>query len=110
MKENNIFSVRFKELRNTNNLTQADLSNIFGITPTGISYWESGKAIPNFDMLKKISEYFDVSIDYLTGNEVKEENQNVLFRKLDKVDEKDKDFLLKLLNNTIDTFINNEEK
>ena len=64
---NNTFATRIKELRNKNNLTQKDIADKLGITPTGISYWESGTAVPNYETLKKVAILFNVSIDYLTG-------------------------------------------
>lgn len=35
------------------------------ITRQALSYYENGKRSPDIDMLKVLSEYYDVSIDYL---------------------------------------------
>lgn len=110
MGNNNTFATRIKQLRIDNNLTQRDIADKIGITPTGISYWESGNAIPNFETLKKLADFFNVSIDYLTGNENNNNENDVLFRKIGKVDVEKKDLLMRILNNTIDSFIDDENK
>lgn len=108
--KNNTFATRIKELRLKNNLTQKDIAEKIGLTPTGISYWESGNAVPNYDTLKKLADLFNVSIDYLTGNDVSNCENDILFRKIDKVDNEKKDLLMKILNNTIDSFIDDDNK
>ena len=106
---NNLFEKRIKELRIKNNMTQQDLGKIVGLTSTGISYWETGKAIPNMDIMNKLSEYFGVTIDYLIGKENLDENNEgmILFRKAERVDEKDKEKMYNIINSTIDAFLNN---
>ena len=92
-------------MRNKNNLTQKDIADKLGITPTGISYWESGTAVPNYETLKKVAILFNVSIDYLTGNEDTNTEKDVLFRKIGKVDSDKKDLLMRILINTVVIFI-----
>ncbi len=36
-------------------------------SPTAFSEWKRGKAKPTTDALKKLADYFDVSVDYLLG-------------------------------------------
>ena len=41
-----------------------------GITTATISNWKAGRYIPKADKMKKIADYFEVSVDYLmTGEE-----------------------------------------
>lgn len=58
---------RLKELRKSKNLTQSDLGKILGVGKTTISMYENGNSTPNDEIKLKISEYFDVSLDYLLG-------------------------------------------
>lgn len=58
---------RIKELRKSKNLTQSDLGKILGVGKTTISMYENGNSTPNDEIKLKISEYFDVSLDYLLG-------------------------------------------
>ena len=60
-----LFGDRLKELRNSKNLSQEELSEILEVRKSSISNWETGKATPTFDMLTKIAEYFGVTTDYL---------------------------------------------
>lgn len=62
------FANRVKQLRKQKNLTGEQLGKILGITKTGISYWENGKTVPDNEMLLKLADFFNVSIDYLLGN------------------------------------------
>lgn len=104
------FANRIKQLRIDNNLTQKDIADALGMTPTGISYWESGYAVPNYETLKKLANFFNVSMDFLTGNESNKDENDVLFRKIGKVDKNKKDLLMRILNNTVDSFIDDENK
>ena len=61
------FNVRLKHLRQQYKLTQGDLANILGLKSTAISNYESKRNEPSFDKLILLSEYFDVSCDYLLG-------------------------------------------
>ena len=104
------FANRIKQLRIDNNLTQKDIAEKLGMTPTGISYWESGNAVPNYETLKKLADLFNVSIDFLIGNEKTNDENDVLFRKIGKVDVEKKELLMRILNNTVDSFIDDENK
>ncbi len=61
------FSVRLKHLRQKYKLTQGELAEILGLKSTAISNYESKRNEPSFDKLIALSEYFDVSCDYLLG-------------------------------------------
>ncbi|WP_238899434.1 helix-turn-helix transcriptional regulator [Clostridium sp. YIM B02500] len=60
-------SDRLKELRKSNNLTQAELGKILGVGKTTVSMYETGNSTPSDEIKLKISEYFNVSLDYLLG-------------------------------------------
>lgn len=61
------FSLRLKELRKTNNLTLEQLGKNIGSTKATMSNYETGQKKPSLDMVIKIADYFQVSIDYLVG-------------------------------------------
>ncbi|MDL2310981.1 helix-turn-helix domain-containing protein [Peptostreptococcaceae bacterium OttesenSCG-928-C18] len=58
---------RLKQLRNKKNLTQKDLAKELNITKAAISNYERGRRKPEYETLKKISDFFGVDIDYLYG-------------------------------------------
>lgn len=59
-----------KTIRKAKNLTQQKVALDLNITREALSYYESGKREPSFQLLIQLSKYFGVSIDYLiTGKE-----------------------------------------
>ncbi len=70
-KEVLMFAKRLINLRENRNLYQKDIAKIFNVEQATVSNWEKGKRIPDSDTLIKIANYFNVSIDYLLGNENK---------------------------------------
>lgn len=61
------FAMRLRELREENDLTQEAIASILNLTKANISKYELGRLQPNIETLKLLSDYFDVSIDYLIG-------------------------------------------
>lgn len=69
---------RVKELRKQKHITQEELGKVLDIQKAAISKYENGRAEPSTEVLKKMSSFFGVSIDYLLGNSIaKEANQKV---------------------------------
>lgn len=62
-----IFGYRLRDLRNKKELSQQELSSDLGISKAALSYYENGQRVPDIDILLKISDYFNVSADYLLG-------------------------------------------
>lgn len=59
------FPEKLKKLRLSNNLTQSQLAEILETTKQAISAYESGKIAPSLNSLIKLSESFNISLDYL---------------------------------------------
>ncbi|MBE6008556.1 MAG: helix-turn-helix domain-containing protein [Lachnospiraceae bacterium] len=59
------FKERLKTLRKQKGITQSDLAGILNYGYTAVSNYESGRNEPSIKDLKKIAEFFDVSMDYL---------------------------------------------
>lgn len=57
-----------KTLRETHNLTQAQLAERVMVTRQAVSRWETGETQPNTDTLKLLSREFDVSIHTLLSS------------------------------------------
>ena len=60
---------KLKKLRENKQLLQKDLGEILGVSASTIGMYEQGRREPDNTILKKISKYFKVSIDYLLDNE-----------------------------------------
>ncbi len=52
-------------LRQKNDMTQAQLGEKLGYSDKSVSKWERAEAIPDAYVLKKMSELFGVTVDYL---------------------------------------------
>lgn len=59
--------VRIKELRESAGLSQASLSEQLNIAQTSIGNYERGERVPDADIVVKLAQYFNVSVDYLLG-------------------------------------------
>ena len=58
-----------REIRIAKNLNQQKVAMDLNISREALSHYETGRREPSIDMLKKLSEYFNVSIDYLINGE-----------------------------------------
>lgn len=56
---------RIRDLRNDNDMTQKELSEILGMSQTGYSKYETGENDIPTEILIKLSKLYNVSIDYL---------------------------------------------
>lgn len=64
-----MFAENLKALRKAKGMTQTDLSQVLNVAQGAVAMWETGKRIPDLDMLKRIANYFNVSMDSLSDNE-----------------------------------------
>lgn len=62
-----IFGERLKQLRVNRNLTQDEFGSLFRLAPSTIGTYERGLREPTYETLVKMSDYFNVSTDYLLG-------------------------------------------
>lgn len=59
----------FKQLRKEKGLTQVELAKMVNVQQTTVSKWEVGRATPDYPVLLKLAEIYNVSVDYLLGRE-----------------------------------------
>lgn len=64
-----MFNEKLRRLREYQELSQADVSLKLGMPKSTYSRYETGASEPNFETLKKMANFFDVSIDYLLEND-----------------------------------------
>lgn len=62
----NDFAMNLIYLRGEKNLTQQELGDAIGVSPSQISRYEAGQAMPRKTMLRKLAEALGVTIDQLT--------------------------------------------
>lgn len=62
-----MFNIRLSSLRKEKKKTQQDLADYLGLSRPAYTAYERGNRQPDYDILQKIADYFDVSVDYLLG-------------------------------------------
>lgn len=60
-----IFCENLKSARKGVGFTQKQVAEKLGVVESCYANWEQGRTEPNVDMLRKLAEIFDVSIDEL---------------------------------------------
>lgn len=63
-----IFATTLQSLRKKRGVTQEQLATHLGVSPQAVSKWENG-SFPDGDLLPRIADFFEVSIDYLYGRD-----------------------------------------
>ena len=58
---------RLRDMREDHDLTQADIARILKTTQEQISKYEIGKQMMGIDKYIRLAQYYNVSLDYLTG-------------------------------------------
>lgn len=66
---------RLRILRKERKLTQTDMANEFGQSLRSYQYYEAGTRHPEYPHLLALADFFDVSLDYLTGRSQTRERQ-----------------------------------
>lgn len=93
---------RLKELRLNNGLKQSDLLKKFNLSSARYSQYENDKRVPDYELLIKFADFYNVSIDYLLGrtNVIKPENidEDDLLSKINTADSETKASVEQFLN------------
>ena len=63
----NVFPQRLKEIRIKRGLTQTELGEKVGVKQSTFTNWEKGKREPNFEIVIKLADLLEVSVDWLFG-------------------------------------------
>ncbi|MBP5357390.1 MAG: helix-turn-helix transcriptional regulator [Clostridia bacterium] len=66
---------RIKSLRQKKNLSQQVVADGIGTSQANLSRWEAGRITPSILQCWKLAAFFGVSLDYLVGKDLFEENQ-----------------------------------
>lgn len=68
------------KMRKENNMSQSELASILNVTSQAVSKWENGRGIPDIEMLKKLSEVFEVNMEEILGGEKKKyHKKNIIY-------------------------------
>lgn len=72
-----MIGTRIKQLRKENGLTQSELGSKLGVIKQTISSWENGISNPSNESVATMASIFNVSTDYLLGNDRKSTGHSV---------------------------------
>ena len=92
---NQVLSTRIKELREKAGLSMDQLAKQLGVTKSRVNMWENNGTVPRMNILIQLAKFFDVSTDYLLGNDdaknlsLEDARLSTLQRNLGKLSEKD---------------------
>ena len=92
-----------KKLRKEYNLSQEQLADKLGVSRQSVSKWESNLAYPEMDKVLQICKMFNLNIDELLNQDIKNVNEN---KKSKLTINKYIDDFLEFVTKTIDIFIN----
>ncbi len=68
---------RIQQLRKVKGISQEELADQIGVSRQAISKWESEQTSPDIEKVMRLSEYFDVTTDYLLKGIEPIENESV---------------------------------
>lgn len=95
---NSNFANNLKKLRKDNNLSQEELALELGVSRQSVSKWESGQTYPEMDKVLQLCKMFNVNIDELLSQNIKEVKENIEAKnKLNKYVDDFLAFFIKLL-------------
>lgn len=69
-----VFQIRIKAIREELGLSQTKVSTETGIHQSYLSKYENGTLEPNLEQLGILANYYEVSIDWLLGNQYGNKN------------------------------------
>ncbi len=69
-------SENIKKYRKQNHLTQEQLAEVMGVSTGAVHKWEAAMSVPELDMILKLADFFEISVDVLVGYKVKDNTLN----------------------------------
>lgn len=102
---------RIKMLREDKGISQAELAAAVGVSRMSINNYENGKRMPDIDFVLTVSNYFGVTLEYLTGQtefrykddiKVSLEKTEELFHALEKLPQRESQIMVSNLIQTLE--------
>lgn len=77
---------KIKELRNSKNITQEEMSDIMGISKTSVVNYETGTRKVPLSLIIRFAEYFKISLDDLIGvNITQKDKEHLIFSNSERI-------------------------
>lgn len=91
---------KIKKIRDLNGYTQDDLAKKLGISKSTIGMYEQNRRSPDLDILLRISETFNVSVDYMLKdgrNQDSSADKKMLHKLIELIPEEDIEIIFQVL-------------
>ncbi len=92
---------KIKKIRYSNNISQADMAKLLEINRNYLSRIETNKSVPSAEILTKLANNFNVSIDALLRENDENNNDSkikLINKELIKLDSSKLDFIINMIN------------
>lgn len=91
------FSARLRDLLDERDMKQKELAAIMGIPASTLGGYMQGTSEPDFAVLKRLADFFNVSTDYLLDHhteDVRSENEHEIIRIFRSLSDEQKDLFI----------------
>ena len=89
---------RLKQLRIKKNIKQQDLAKALNVTKQSVSNWENNKRLPDINTLIQLADFYNCSLDFLVGRELKEDNLKTINNLISDLGSSSYDEVISILN------------
>ncbi|MBQ8417031.1 MAG: helix-turn-helix transcriptional regulator [Phascolarctobacterium sp.] len=76
------FAECLQELREDRNVSRKELAAFLNVSVSTLGMYEQGRREPNIDMLIKLADYFNVSLDFLVGRSFNRGERKIMLEAL----------------------------
>jgi len=80
----NIVGERLKYLREKNDLNKTEMGKRIGVDRTTIARYEKGEMYPALDVMLRIKKEFNVSLDWIAGDDTEEQDYSSIIKECEK--------------------------
>lgn len=106
------FKDMLKYFRMYNSLSQSELADKIGVSPSTISMYEVGKREPDFETEEKIADFFNTDLNTLRGKDVEKMSMDPDIRRIqrarEKMSEQEKSKMMKILEASFDDYFGDD--
>ena len=91
------FAENLKRFRKSKKLTQTELGKMLNYGSTAIANYESGRNEPSFDILIRLSDILEVSLDDLLGTSPKNKEEQTILMSFETLSDEKKKIVRELI-------------
>jgi transcriptional regulator with XRE-family HTH domain len=93
----NTLGTRIKQLRTEKSLRQEDLAKIIMVNRATLASWEVDRALPDINVIQRIADVFNVTVDCLLGRKPPEKPKDNISSRIAELPESKKEMIKTML-------------